>query len=411
MSSEPLSVQEKVNKLVSLYEKDLLEEALIEAKSLANQYPNVSVIYNIYGMINLVLGNWDQSVICFSKAIKLSPIYADAHYNLGIALDSLGRLEEAILSYTKAIELKPNYPKFYEGLIRILTFYNPEKPNLNPCVIANKLLQTINYSYGSNTQISDDDVVTFFQCCNNVIFENINNLNVNETEIFRSNTVDLKCERHFKVFNTFNVIPEYCFGCYKVQIGLRNVMELFKLYFVFDKLNLKNNNPRKCMLEMRSEVSGDYKGYIYCFSLNEANEIQNQLTSILNKKINENISITVKRGCSEFGIAYPQYKKINKNNGQLMKYNEEWRSKEKFIDDKLAKRDQSKQRVLRKNLPGTTVCDILTMSNWLVYAKIIGDLSYKKIIKKVPISPVIEKKVYDLLSKRKKDLSLSLSPD
>ena len=407
MSSEPLSVQEKVNKLVSLYEKDLLEEALIEAKSLANQHPNVSVIYNIYGMINNVLGNWDQSVICFSKAIKLNPAYADAHYNLGIAQDSLGRLEEAILSYTKAIELKPNYPKFYEGLIRLLTFYNPEKPNLNPCVIANKLLQTINYSYDSNKQISDDDVVTFFQRCNNVILENINNLNVNETEIFRSFTIDLKCDRHFQVFNTFNVIPEYCFGCYKVQIGLRNVMELFKLYFVFDKLNLKNNNPRKCMLEMRSKVPGSYKGYIYCFSLSEANEIQNQLTTILNKKINENISITVKRGCSEYGIAYPQYKKINKNNGQLMKYNEEWRSKEKFIDDKLAKRDQSKHRVLRKNLPGATVCDTLIMSNWLVYAKIMGDLSYKKIIKKIPISPVIEKKVYDLLSKRKKDLSPS----
>ena len=407
MLSKPLSIQEKINKLISLYEKDLLKEALIEAKSLANQHPNVSVIYNIYGMINNVLGNWEQSVICFSKAIKLNPAYADAHYNLGIALDSLGRLEEAILSYTKAIELKPNYPKFYEGLIRLLTFYNPEKPNLNPCVIANKLLQAINYSYDSNKQISDDDVVTFFQRCNNVILENINNLNVNETEIFRSNTVDLKCERHFKVFNTFNAIPEYCFGCYKVQIGLRNVMELFKLYFVFDKLNLKNNNPRKCMLEMRPKAPGAYKGYIYCFSLSEANEIQYQLTTILNKKINKNISITVKRGCSEFGIAYPQYKKINQNNGQLMKYNEEWRSKEKFIDDKLAKRDQSKHRVLRKNLPGATVCDILTMSNWLVYAKIMGDLSYKKIIKKIPISPVIEKKVYDLLSKRKKDLSPS----
>ena len=407
MSSEPLSVQEKVNKLVSLYEKDLLKEALIEAKSLANQYPNVSVIYNIYGMINNVLGNWDQSVICFSKAIKLNPAYADAHYNLGIAQDSLGRLEEAILSYTKAIELKPNYPKFYEGLIRLLTFYNPEKPNLNPCVIANKLLQTINYSYDSNKQISDDDVVTFFQRCNNVILENINNLNVNETEIFRSFTIDLKCDRHFQVFNTFNVIPEYCFGCYKVQVEPRNVMELFKLHFVFDKLNLKNNNPRKCMLEMRSKVPGSYKGYIYCFSLSEANEIQNQLTTILNKKINENILITVKRGCSEFGIAYPQYKKINQNDDQLMKYNEEWRSKEKFIDDKLAKRDQSKHRVLRKNLPGATVCDTLIMSNWLVYAKIMGDLSYKKIIKKIPISPVIEKKVYDLLSKRKKDLSPS----
>ena len=405
MSNKPLSVQEKINKLVSLYEKDLLKEALIEAKSLSKQYPNVSLIYNIYGIINHALGNWDKSVDCFSKAIKLKPAYAEAHHNLGIALDNLGQLEEAIFSYTKAIEFKPDFATAHESLIRILTFYNPKKSNLNPCVVANKLLQTINYSYGSNTQISDDDVVTFFQRCNNVIFENINYVNSDETEIFRSNTVDLKCERHFKVFNAFNAIPEYCFGCYKVQIGLRNVMELFKLYFVFDKLNLKNNNPRKCMLEMRPEVAGAYKGYIYCFSLGEANEIQNQLTTILNKKINKNISIAVKRGCSEFGIAYPEYKKINQNDGQLMKYNEKWRSKEKFIDDKLAKRNQSKQRVLRKNLPGATVSDILIMSNWLIYAKIIGDPSYKKIIKEIPISPVIEKKLSNKLSKRKEDFS------
>ena len=407
MSNKPLSVQEKINKLVSLYEKDLLKEALIEAKSLSKQYPNVSLIYNIYGIINHALGNWDKSVDCFSKAIKLKPAYAEAHHNLGIALDNLGQLEEAIFSYTKAIDFKPDFAIAHESLIRILTFYNPKKSNLNPCVVANKLLQTINYSYGSNTQISDDDVVTFFQRCNNVIFENINYVNSDETEIFRSNTVDLKCERHFKVFNAFNAIPEYCFGCYKVQIGLRNVMELFKLYFVFDKLNLKNNNPRKCMLEMRPEVAGAYKGYIYCFSLSEANEIQNQLTTLLNKKINKNISITVKRGCSEFGIAYPQYKKINQNDGQLMKYNEKWRSKEKFIDDKLAKRNQSKQRVLRKNLPGATVSDILIMCNWLVYAKIIGDTSYKKIIKEIPISPVIEKKLSNKLSKRKEDFSPS----
>ena len=407
MSNKPLSVQEKINKLVSLYEKDLLKEALIEAKSLSKQYPNVSLIYNIYGIINHALGDWDKSVDCFSKAIKLKPAYAEAHHNLGIALDNLGQLEEAIFSYTKAIEFKPDFAIAHESLIRILTFYNPKKSNLNPCVVANKLLQTINYSYGSNTQISDDDVVTFFQRCNNVIFENINYVNSDETEIFRSNTVDLKCERHFKVFNAFNAIPEYCFGCYKVQIGLRNVMELFKLYFVFDKLNLKNNNPRKCMLEMRPEIPGAYKGYIYCFSLSEANEIQNQLTTLLNKKINKNISITVKRGCSEFGIAYPQYKKINQNDGQLMKYNEKWRSKEKFIDDKLAKRNQSKQRVLRKNLPGATVSDILIMCNWLVYAKIIGDPSYKKIIKEIPISPVIEKKLSNKLSKRKEDFSPS----
>ena len=138
-------VKKKINISVSLYKKGLFKEALTEAKSLAAQYPNVALIHNIYGITNLSLNDWDQSVDSFSKAIKLKPDYVDAHYNLGIALKNLGRMEESILSYTKALELKPNYVKAYDGLIRILTFYNPKKTNLNPCVVANKLLKTINY--------------------------------------------------------------------------------------------------------------------------------------------------------------------------------------------------------------------------------------------------------------------------
>ena len=407
MSDKSLSAQEKINNLVSLYKKNLYKEALIEAKSLAKQYPYISIIYNIYGIINIALSDFDQSLDCFYKALKLEPGYVEAHYNLGISLTHLGRVEEAILSYTKAIELKPDYTSAHDSLIRALAFCNPEKSNLNPCVIANRLLQNINYKYDSNKHISDDDVITFFQRCNNIILKNINNLALDETEIFRSNTIDLNCERHFRIFNTFNVIPEYCFGCYKVQINTKNVIELFKLYFVFDKLNLKNNNPRKCMIEMRPDVSDNYKGYIYCFTLNEAYEIQNQLAVILNKKINKKVSILVKRGCSEFAISHPQYKKINQNDGQLMKYNKEWQSKEKFIDDKFTKKNQSKQKVLLDNLPGASVSDILIMRNWLAYAKIIGDLSYKKISKKITISSVARKKISGYLLRRKKEFSSS----
>ena len=395
-------VKKKINKSVSLYKKGLFKEALVEAKLLTIQYPNVALIHNIYGITSLSLNDWDQSVNSFSKAIKLKPDYVDAHYNLGIALKNLGRMEESILSYTKALELKPNYVKAYDSLIRILTFYNPKKPNLNPCVVANKLLKTINYSYDSSPQISDNDVATFFQRCNDVIFKNINHLNLDETQIYRVNTSELNCRRHFQVFNTFNVIPEFCFGCYKVQLEPKNVMELFKLYFVFDNLNLRNNNTRKCMLEFRPEVSGNYKGYIYCSSLSEAKEIKNQLVNTLNKKINKNIPIAVKRGCSEFGIAHPEYKKIDQKDGRLMEYNKKWREKEKIIDNKLTIKNRSKQKVLQNSLSGISVSDILIMRNWLAYAKKIGDLSYKKIIKEVMISPIIEKILSDQLSKHKK---------
>ena len=410
MSDKSLSLQKRIDKLISLYKNDFLEEALIEAKSLVNQYPNVyltPLIYNIYGLINSNLGNWNESVICFSKAINLKPNFAEAHHNLGIAKDNLEQLEDAVFNYVKAIELNPKYETPYESLIRILSFYNPKKTNSNPCVIANKLIQSISYNYDSGRKISDEDVSDFFLSCNNVILKNIDSLHMNDTEIFRWNIIDLKCNRHFQIFNAFNVIPEYCFGCYKVEIFIKNVVELFKLYFVFDKLNLKNNNPRKCMVEMRHKVHGSYKGYIYCSSLVEANEIQKLITSTLNKKINKNISTAVKRGCSEYGISYPKYKNIAKEDGEFMKYKEEWRSKEEIIDKKLSKRNQSMQRGLRKNLPGASVCDILIMRNWIGYAKMIGDLSYKKITKDVLMSSEIEKKISTYLLKRKKELSSS----
>jgi hypothetical protein len=182
-------------------------------------------------------------------------------------------------------------------------------------------------------------------------------------------------------------------------------MELFKLYIVFDNLNLKNNNTRKCMLELRPNISGAYKGYIYCSSLNEAYEVQNQVDAILKKKIKASIVISVKRGCSEFGVAYPEYKKINKNENTLMKYNEEWKEKENLTDIYRNEKNILTKKTLQKSLKGVTVSDVLIMRNWLGYAKKIGDLSYKNIINDVTIHPLIEKELSGQLLKRSKEFT------
>ena len=72
-----------------------------------------------------------------------------------------------------------------------------------------------------------------------------------ETQIFRRNSINLNCERHHKAFNEFNIIPKFCFSCFKVQIEPKNILELFKLFFIFDKLELPKNNTRKCTVELR----------------------------------------------------------------------------------------------------------------------------------------------------------------
>jgi len=434
MNNNTLSIQKEINEIISLHKKDLFKEALKKTDVLSNANPNNALIFNAYGIIHASLENFEEAVDffskainlkpeyikahnnlgsilthlgkfeeaaqCYAKAIELKPDFAEAHFNLGKSLNDLGKLEESVHSYTKAIEFKPNYTDAHTNLVKILTYHNPQKENLNSYILANKLLQSTNLNFNAEQQISDNDVAAFFQRCNNIVVENINDLNTKEAQIYRRNIFKFDCERHFEVFDTYNVIPENCFGCYKVQIELKTVLELFKLYFVFDNLNLKDNNTRKCMIELRPDISGAYKGLIYCFSLDEANNIEAQLKQILEKTIIKNFIIKVKRGCTEFGIAYPEYKDLKKN----MKYNEEWRSKEKIIDEKLIKKNKSAKKVLTKSLTGTTVRDILIMRNWLSYAKKVGDLSYKKIFEDTIISPVIEELLSDQLSHRSKEL-------
>ena len=440
MSNKSLSPEDKVELLISLCKKNLLKEALLKVEIFAKEHPNNPSIHNAYGIIHSSLKNYKESIFFFlkstkldpdnakvynnlasalnnlgqfkeailnyNKALKLNPNFAEAHFNLAKTLNDVERFEDAITSYCKAIDLDPNFEDAYNNLIKILTFYVPKKNNTNICLISNKLLQNVIFNYDPSSKISDSDIKSFFKTCNDILTKNknIDNLKSIETQIYRRNTINLNCDRHFEVFNNFNVIPKFCFGCFKVLIEPNNVVDLIKLYFVFDNLNLKNDNTRKCMIEFRSNISGSYKGYIYCSSLNEANEIRDQVDETLKKKIEKKTPISVKRGCSEFGISYPEYKKINSNNNKLMKYNEEWKEKEKIIDS-----NRNKKNILvkkkQKSLHGINVSDILIMRNWLGYAKKIGDLSYKNIISDITTQPLIEKMLSDQLLERLKQFN------
>jgi tetratricopeptide (TPR) repeat protein len=52
----------------------------------------------------------------WSKALKLQPDTASAHYNLGLCLFQTGRTAEAIEHYGRALELSPEYPEAHNNL-------------------------------------------------------------------------------------------------------------------------------------------------------------------------------------------------------------------------------------------------------------------------------------------------------
>lgn len=185
------------------------------------------------------------------------------------------------------------------------------------------------------------------------------------------------CRRHMSVFKRFNVIPRFCFDCYKVVIAPRDVVELFKLVVLYDKYPLPNDNVRKCMVEGRPDVPGTYKGLIYCQGLADGKRILALYHGLLRDEISGNIPVELKRGCSEYGIAYPDYKRLA-DDPQSMVYREEWKAVEEQAD-----REQVFQTPpVKPPSPGGpqfALRDAEAMLAWLKYAATIGDPSYLRI--------------------------------
>jgi len=108
--------QNQQQSLINLYIQGQLQQALEQAKTLLQQFPSSSVLHNISGAIYVGLGQLDDSVKAYNKALAFKPDYAGAHYNMGIALQVQGKLEEAIGAYNKALAIKPDYADAYNNM-------------------------------------------------------------------------------------------------------------------------------------------------------------------------------------------------------------------------------------------------------------------------------------------------------
>jgi hypothetical protein len=370
-------LKDKILIIQGLYNQGEFNEALKLSSDLSKNYPKNSFVQNLHGVVSIALHNWKNGKEYFLKAIKVNNSFSEAYNNLGLSELNLGDLEKALENFITAIKLKPDYDKAHDNILKILTFFKSKKNKDSPYVLANQLISKIKFDYDQNKKINNSEIVNFYKKSFNIVNKNLKKIDTADATIYWQNLEDLNCYRHFRVFNKFNTIPKFCFGCFKVTVQPETVLELLKMFFIFDKLYLGLQNSRKLMIDKRENIPGHYKGFIYCSSVEEGENIKSKLKSILMKNLGTDCSISLKRGCSEFALKYPSYKKASINNNEMMPFDETWKSKEEIIDGKIWNTN-SKKGIIHPSLTGPTLRDIIIMRHWLLYANKIGDNSFVK---------------------------------
>lgn len=426
------------NEIVTDLKNKNFLEALKKIKPASVNYPNENIILKLYAIIYFNLNEWENaikyykkilnfekelykiftnigvsyfklgkinlSIDAFKNSIKNNPNFGLAHNNLGISYLELGMYEKALDQFITALKLNDNDYQAQTNLINTFNLNKPKVSDEHPLIEINDKIEKLTQNKKFNTKFENKNIKELIEKSNELIKKYKNNLFLNETQIFRKNSVNLNCGRHFKVFNEFNIIPKYCFGCYKVQINLETVVDLIKLFLIFDKIKLRKNNTRKCIVEVRNKIKGNYKGYIYCDGITEATELKKIISKIIT---NENIdinNISLKHGCSEFYLSYPSFEEINYNGNEKFKYDQKWDTFEKIIDSREPKRIKADKKIWGKSIEGINLSDILILNNWISYSQIIGDESYKKVYNKKIENNFLKKFLENQLEFRKKQL-------
>ncbi len=119
--------------------------------------------------------------------------------------------------------------------------------------------------------------------------------------IFIKQPTWLNCELWSHVYySQLNAIHSACFNCYKVVVRPTTVKELFEVYEVMQRLD----RPSKCGIELRSYVGALYGAYFYCKGLEQGKKIHAFVRDIMTKEVRSDISVILKRGCTEFENAH-----------------------------------------------------------------------------------------------------------
>jgi len=352
---------------VALNDQGELDEAEASCRQAIALKPDFAEAHSNLGVTLKELGRLDEALASCRQAIALKPDYAEAHSNLGVTLKELDKLEEAIEAYNKALAIKPDYAEAKHNLVETLKIYSPKTNHRNSLIdLDNKIKATHNQHTSPK---ADQELAIHTSNLLNELQSADKNLNTKYSQIYRRNNVDLNCKRHKEIFKEKEIIPRFCFGCYKVQVDVTTVLDLIRLAALFYESEFESDLTRKCLVEVRPNIPGSYKGLIYCRGIDQAHSVKTQL-DVHVRDIDKNLVAKIKKGCSEFPLAFPEYGEVAASEEEMLQYPQAWQALEVEFD---IESPIPPKTYVNSSLKEFCLSDYLIIQKWIDYAKGIDD--------------------------------------
>ena len=112
---EQMTVWDYNRRGIRSYDLGEYENAILSYEKAINLKPDYAIAYYNRGCVNTKLGESERAIADYSKAIELKPDLAEAYNNRGYTYKKIGESEKAIADYSKAIELKPDLAEVYNN--------------------------------------------------------------------------------------------------------------------------------------------------------------------------------------------------------------------------------------------------------------------------------------------------------
>ena len=165
-------------------------------------------LFTNIGVIFFNLGKINKSINFYKFSIQDNPNFSLAYNNLAISYLEIGKFEKAAKNFEIAFKLNKNDLSAQKHLINILNLVQPKNNDNDGIINLNHKINSLIKNFNIKNYFDLKNIKKIFDLSNNLIYSFESDLTFNETQIFRKNSNNLNCFRHFKVFNQFNIIPK-----------------------------------------------------------------------------------------------------------------------------------------------------------------------------------------------------------